>query len=64
MKNISFNPEKIDTIFGNNVAEIDSKKIKVLKKKGNFCKFDNLWIKKENLKLITLMDNLIKKKEN
>ena len=32
MKNISFNPEKIDTIFGNNVAEMDSKKIDVLKK--------------------------------
>ena len=27
-------------------------KIKVLKKEGNFYKFDNLWIKKENLKEI------------
>ena len=28
-------------------------RIKVLKKKGNFCKFDNLWIKKKNLKKIS-----------
>ena len=27
-------------------------KIKVVKKKGNFCKFDNLWIKKNDLKTI------------
>jgi len=28
-------------------------RIKVLKKKGNFCKFDNLWIKKKDLKKIS-----------
>jgi gamma-D-glutamyl-L-lysine dipeptidyl-peptidase len=30
-------------------------KIKVLKKKGNFYKFDNLWIEKKNLKKINFM---------
>ena len=27
-------------------------KVKIIEKKGNFCKFDNLWIKKNNLKKI------------
>ena len=25
-------------------------KVKIIEKKGNFCKFNNLWIKKNNLK--------------
>ena len=29
-------------------------KIKVLKKKGNFCKFDNFWIKKNELRKINI----------
>ena len=29
-------------------------KIKVLEKKGNFCKFDNLWIKKNDLEKINI----------
>ena len=32
IKNISFNPEKINSIFGNIVAEMDSKKVELLKK--------------------------------
>ncbi len=60
------NTHKICNVFATLYSKSNSKKkikkklsfgskIKVLKKKGDFCKFDNCWIKKSDLKKINIM---------
>ena len=39
-------------IIDDNSPDGTAEKIKVIKKKNNFCKFDNLWVKKKDLKKI------------